>query len=399
MDKVRIQYLMHVYQNQQATPEEKEELLQWYRDVSYKDGEYPDSETAVELRILSRLLVETGYEPKRSWRSRLPWKGVAAAILTIMFLGFLYFINSWNSLQNPDKLTLNDIEPGGNRATLVLTDGRTIDLSSEQGEIVVGHEIKYKDGSSVIDESTSYATLITPRGGQYQITLPDGTKVWLNADSKLKYPSRFEEYERVVELEGEAFFDVKKSDDLKVSDARNLHNRRLQTKPHIPFIVKTPKQVIEVLGTQFNISAYPEDAEVRATLVEGRVKVAPLVRSDSYPRDRDFTLLNPNQQSVFRNGQVVRNDVDVDPYVSWKDGRFSFEGKTFAQVMNELARWYAIEVVYDDKIPEIEFFGGAYRSDSLSLVLRMMESADLQYTLEGRRLTISSKKQERIPVR
>lgn len=405
MDGVRIQYLINAYRNQQASPEERAELLEWYRDVSYQDSEYPDAETAVELRMLSRLLADTGYEPKRSLRGGFPWKGVAAAILILTFLGSLYFIGNWSRHQTAGDWASNDIGPGGNRATLVLTDGRTIDLSEEQSGIIIGDEnITYQDGASLTGisndgeqaEEISLLVLTTPKGGMYSVTLSDGTKVWLNAASTLKYPSRFDGNERVVELEGEAFFEVRKSENLKVRGAGNPHALSAQHKTPIPFIVKTPKQVVEVLGTQFNISAYAEDAEVTTTLVEGSVKVAAeapsVTRSGSYPHDKDFTMLRPNQQSIVRNGQIVRNDVDVYPYVSWKDGKFSFEGKTFSQVMNELARWYAIEVIYTGKIPEIEFFGGAYRSNNLSLVLRIIESADLQYALEGRQLTISDRK-------
>src|SRR5690606_13352531 len=188
-----------------------------------------------------------------------------------------------------------DILPGGNRATLTLADGRTINLSEAQTGIVVGDGITYLDGTGVLDNSASSVSTImslsTPKGGTYQITLPDGSKVWLNANSTLKYPSRFGGKERVVELEGEAYFDV--------SQQSTANSRQAS---FVPFLVKTNNQTVEVLGTEFNISAYADDPVTKTTLVEGSVKVSAHAVNAS-------TLLKPGEQGLLLHDRIERKTV------------------------------------------------------------------------------------------
>lgn len=313
---------------------------------------------------------------------------VAAAVLLItgisIFL-FSYFFER-DTGAGTDVYSSADIPPGGHRATLTLADGRTMELSSAHTGIVTkdGH-ITYQDGTTVLypeqlaDQEAALAQttpyryqLETPKGGTYALTLPDGTRVWLNAGSKLTYPDRFVGDERIVELIGEAYFEV-------------VPDRRIAVKQSVtgfPFLVKTKNQIVKVLGTQFNISAYEDDSGEATTLVSGAVSLLNIHSGQE-------TRLAPGQQGVVHNGKIQTRETDTAPFVVWKEGKFLYEGKTFEQIMKELSRWYDIDVKYEGAVPEVEFYGGGYRSSNLSLVLRMLQSADLHYRLEGKTLTIS----------
>lgn len=326
-------------------------------------------------------------EIRRSRRSRIRrvygWTVAAAALLAVAFTLFFF------SDQAPDdgqvQPEVADIAPGGYRAVLTLADGSTIDLDSMQSGIIVGSEaIQYSDGSALTamqskTDASQKGTLTpgvplrlsTPKGGTYQIILSDGTKVWLNAASTLTYPSEFSEGKREVELVGEGYFEVS-----------GMNDR--------PFVVRSSRQEITVLGTAFNIHAYGEEPETVTTLVSGSVRV-----SSAVPSKGDAAagqLLKPSEQATLTaNGELLKQRVNVSDALAWRQGRFSFENKSFRQVMDELARWYNIEIVYETRIPEVEFFGDAVRNDNLSTILRLLESAKVTYRLEGRRLIIKGK--------
>ncbi|MFC3199139.1 FecR family protein [Parapedobacter deserti] len=388
MDKNRINYLINAYQNRQASAEEHEELMQWYREVSYHDGEYPDTEAAVQVRMLARLLDDTGYTPehvRKRWYARRDI--AAAAILMVVFLGVWVFFGDQILDQPTDDQAfaevtdVQDVAPGGNRATLTLADGRTVDLNEAQSGIVVGDGITYLDGTEVLgsDATERQPTarnlrLTTPEGGTYQVTLSDGTKVWLNAASSLNYPSRFSGGERVVELEGEAYFEV--------MPVRSGANRQSSTSANLPFRVISKGQTVEVLGTQFNVSAYDDEPETKTTLVEGRVRVG--VNGQS-------STLKPGQQSATKAGNIAISGVDVSRATAWKDGYFNFTDMTLHEVMRQLGRWYGLEIEYEGQIPYIAFYGSIERNNRLSTVMALLESNDLTYRLDGRKLVVSSK--------
>lgn len=337
--------------------------------------------------VFQRVMKATKPERRLRW---LPY--AAAVILVSAVIG--YFVVD-RQRPSADNLAMTEISPGGNRAILTLADGRTIDLNAEQVGIVVADEITYLDGSAVFTREpesrtpetsgaeslspTRYSkllTLTTPKGGTYSITLPDGSRVWLNAASTLKYPSRFSGDAREVILEGEAFFEVKEQ---WISEQGNQEGKlRLR-----PFKVLTAGQTIEVLGTEFNVSAYADDPETLTTLVEGKVKVSNLASHVS-------NLLSPGQQAVTRGTTIDVLDVDTEPYTSWKSGKFSFDGKPFAQVMDEVSRWYDLEVVYMGSKPSGRLVGDAYRNQNLSIVLGMLDVLEINYKLDvpERKLTI-----------
>ncbi len=334
-------------------------------------------------------------EPRRNITKWLPY--AAAAIL-------LAAITGWWAVghqQSAVSLAATEILPGGNRATLTLADGRVITLSEEQTGITVGgQDITYDDGVSSIvmlgsDKRTaSMLSLTTPKGGQYQITLPDGSKVWLNASSTLKYPDRFPDGERLVEIVGEGYFEIEKD-------------------PKRPFKVRSEGQVVDVLGTAFNISAYPDDPETKTTLVTGKVRVVGAVdvganpevliednkySPDKHSPDKPGITLTPGEQGITRGEAITTHRVDVSDYTDWKNGEFVFREETVQQAMRRLARWYDVEVRYAADIPEDERFSGAIsRYDNLGTVLQIMEEAGaVGFEINGRNVLVRRKNTERI---
>lgn len=271
-----------------------------------------------------------------------------------------------NHLEEPFH---EDMSPGTNQAILRLDDQRVLSLSSDQEEIVMRNGIAYSDGSLVGNinlENVVKLTLETPRGGTYRLTLPDGTKVWLNASTKLRYPERFANDHRSVELDGEAFFEV--------------------VPGKIPFYVKTKEQRIEVLGTSFNISAYEEDGETLTTLVNGSVKVSHL------DLEMDL-LLNPGQQAVLNNDKMLKKEVEVSDYIAWKNGLFVFNDTPLSLIVKQLQRWYNFDSVQGD-IPDLHFNGGISRNVRLSEVLEMLEatSSMVDFEIINKELIVKSKK-------
>lgn len=337
----------------------------------------------VEAKLTEAIRLRKPSLPARL-RSAPIW-AVAAAILVVLSIGALFY----QQQVQPETMAVAgaDVLPGGNLATLTLEDGRVIQLSTEQNGIVVGNGISYLDGSGVNggepvadDERPDVGrmALTTPKGGTYQLTLADGTNVWLNAASTLRYPARFTGGERVVELEGEAYFDV-------------THQRAATgSNGNIPFRVISRGQTVEVLGTQFNIAAYADEGAVRTTLVEGAVKVVSDVGSASAPHSPQPVTLRTGQQSVVTASGTQVNAVDVSTFTAWKDGLFSFKETEMREAMKQLARWYNVDIVYEGQIPETYFFGDIRRDKSLSHVLAVLKKSGIHFRImkQGERNSI-----------
>lgn len=319
------------------------------------------------------------------WPRRLRWLPHVAAAIVLLAIGWWGIGNQiFRDGERSLHSNVTDIAPGTNRATLTLADGRTIDLSEVQAGIVIGDEIRYSDGSEVLaseisesvspedsrhsERTTNDLQLTTPKGGTYQITLPDGSRVWLNAASTLSYPSRFSDDERVVFLEGEAFFEISKQVSKRTSE-------------QLRFKVITDGQIVEVLGTGFNISAYADEAETKTTLAEGSVKVSNLQSNDS-------KLLMPGQQTAIRGSHMEIRQVDVNQHTAWKSGRFHFNRTPFSDMISQLARWYDVEVVYRRGVPNETFSGKMGRELSLKEMLGLMDISDAVIRLEGRTLVV-----------
>jgi len=334
------------------------------------------------LRALTQAkLVDRGLVQPRHSHRIIRWLPYAAAAVLAALVGAWYLnnVSDVNPVPQIANVTPGDIPPGGNKATLTLADGRTIDLSEVQEGIIVGNGITYLDGSSVVSREagkseklgdgkqvglTTYdLRLTTPKGGTYQITLPDGTKVWLNAASTLKYPSRFESGERRVEIEGEGYFAVAKDKDR-------------------PFTVVSRGQEVNVLGTEFNISAYDDDATVKTTLVEGSVQIINLVSNV-------IRKLAPGQQVSTSGARSDVQTVETDQYVAWKNGVFYFKNTPAIDVMKQIERWYNVEVIYrHGAVPKDTFTGEMGRDVSLQTVLEVLKMSGISFQLVDRKLII-----------
>lgn len=328
----------------------------------------------------------------------------AAGLLVFLAIGLAWYLMSDRNSPQLASQYGDDVLPADEQAILTLADGRTIVLSeSHVGIMLTEQGMKYSDGTEILADGGSlrepdagsmadlaavqYFVLTTPKGRQYQITLPDQTTVWLNAASTLKFPSHFNTENREVELEGEAFFDVSSV----VAAQAEMGSNALPAS--IPFIVHTSRQKVRVLGTQFNVSAYADEQTEHLTLVEGKVEVFPAGRAMQLGSNQigNGLLLTPGYQTVVSEQGMKIRKADVDAVTGWLNGRFNFDNKTFTQVMAELARWYDIEVVYEGTIPEVEFFGDVIRNTNLSTVLYLLETTNVNYKIEGRKLIIMQK--------
>lgn len=303
--------------------------------------------------------------------------GGAAAVLLVAMLIAVWPDTAWFGDQQADQPILSDVRPGGNKALLTLQSGETIALSQSQSGLIVGDRVSYMDGSAIEDLdghalSAQNLILTVPRGGVYHITLPDGSNVWLNSDSRLHYPGRFAAEKREVTLEGEAFFDIATVDRITKGVSHRL-----------PFTVHAQGQSIDVLGTSFNVSGYASEPAVYTTLVEGTLRVN---------AQTDYVVLSPGQQSVNDPGGLKVRTVDIQQFTAWKEGYFDFTDMHIRQVMAQLGRWYDLEIDFEGDVPDIEFFGTVNRDSELATVLTLLETSGLYYTLTGKKLTISNQK-------
>ena len=255
-----------------------------------------------------------------------------AAIL-IPFFFAVYFIYQRNTNVEPKFQALSAIQPGTSKAILELADGSTVNLEKEDKQIAeydgtivqnTQKQLIYKPAEQKQNPGKiRYNTVKIPRGGEYRLTLSDGTKVWLNAETILKYPVTFSKKAREIFMEGEAFFEVAKNADC-------------------PFIVHTSALKVNVLGTSFNIRAYPDEKVSTTTLVSGRVS---LIESDNH---KEYNL-TPNDQAIVSDQETVIQKVNVNQFTAWKNGRILFEENTLEEIFNDLSRWYNIEISYADE--------------------------------------------------
>jgi transmembrane sensor len=313
---------------------------------------------------------------KQIRKKMIAWGSGIAASIAIM-LSIIYFTEQ-HSNNTTMELASSTIEPGTQRAILTLNDGSIHALTTE-GKIAVedgGAKIESHNGtleySKQSDASATnqitYNTLEIPRGGEFFLILSDSTKVWLNSETTLKYPTNFSGDARNVELVGEAFFEVTKN----------------KSKP---FIVKSGDQIVEVLGTSFNISSYQEDSLIFTTLIEGMVKVYLENNQESQQ------LLYPNHQSYLYKdkGFISQRKVNPAPYIAWKEGRFYFDNQTLEEIMSTLARWYDIDIyITDDNIKKIRFTGNLKRYDEFEPILKLIQKTnEVSYAINDREVRIN----------
>lgn len=305
------------------------------------------------------------------------WRAAAAALVIGLATGaafLLYDRQGKMPLVAEHPKPLHHVVPGGNKAMLTLADGSQITLDSagngaiaSQGNMQViklnNGQLAYNALNSAKDARvTTYNTLSTPRGGQFQIILPDGTKVWLNAASSLRYPTSFAGKDRKVQLTGEAYFEVAKMNGM-------------------PFSVGVKDMEVQVLGTHFNVMAYHDETSIRTTLLEGAVRISHHAR---------LTDLHPGQQARLQaSGEMrVLDDVDVEETVAWKNGYFQFNRESIAGVMRQISRWYDADIAYEGKLPEREFGGKIARNSSIDDVLKILELSNVHFRVEGKKIVV-----------
>ena len=394
MNKEEFQRLLDKYLAGNSSADEEQQLLSYYRSFQGQltgpraSNESGQLEEAMWQEITARTLANSRVhklptadaQAQRATKRSRQWLSYAAAVL-LLLTGAGLFIVFKNKPSAPAltgaKQPVNDLLPGSNKAILTLGDGTSIVLDnsangviSQQGDARV---TKSADGTLTYTASGHtgtaivYNTMRTPRGGRYQVTLPDGTIVWLNSASAITYPTAFTGTERKVTVNGEAYFEVAK--------------RAGQS-----FRVIAGNTEIQVLGTHFNINAYPDEASLKTTLLEGSVKVV---------KNEQAVLLTPGQQAVVNTNQPgtgsnvsVVKAADIEQVMAWKNGLFSFKNADIATVMRHLARWYDVEVVYEGEIPGNRFEGDIPMDAPASQVLRVLQKNNVHFRINGNKIVV-----------
>jgi transmembrane sensor len=295
---------------------------------------------------------------------RLSYAAAALILLTTMF-GVYNFIK-------------NDFLPGTSKAILTLANGSQLSLTggnngllAHQGSTAINKKeegkVEYNSGANQVatnepEAATLYNTVSTPKGGQYRVNLPDGTKVWLNTASSIRFPTEFAGNNRQVTISGEVYFEV----------AKNKEK---------PFIVTVVSERVTVLGTHFNINAYAEENTVKTTLLEGSVKVS---------NGNDIVFLKPGQQAKLtsENKLMVDNDIDTDEVIAWKNGFFQFNKADITTIMNQISRWYDVDVQYTGQVQPGHYYGKISRNVNASKVLKVLELSGMHFTIEGGKIIV-----------
>jgi transmembrane sensor len=378
----RLKYLADKWLAGTISTEEKIEFDEWY--LSYEDHLVEDF-TAERLQAIESELywsIQTKAEMNqsgqlhRTYHLKKVWYW-AAAILVIMGIGGFFYTQQETPATTAEVAV---IKPGSERGNLRLGDQQAYNLDGLKNGVLEnrgGIEIvKTKEGeiSYILREKGALnpnniieSSISTPNGGQYKIQLSDGTRIWLNAASEVKFPIAFVKEQRVVELQGEAYFEVAK-------DTKR------------PFIVKTAKEKVTVLGTHFNVNAYREEAVSKVSLLEGKVQVA--THQNDYS-----TRLEPGQQTVNGSGTVRVESFNPEESIAWKNGDFVFNNETLEQVMLKVGRWYDVNVQVDPSIAKIQIWASISKSEQIDKVLRLVQLASdhITYRIEGRRVYMMAK--------
>ena len=367
--------------NGTITEEEKKEFSEWYNNNEDTILNIPEKFASSEEKLRTRILSAISKKQRSTARISILKKPaiLATASCVLIFVAFsLFFFSREKQDDRIENTTVipplkNDtILPGGNRAILVLGDGTKLVLDTASNgtiaEDVHAKVIKLDDGQLAYSSSdqpnkpVTYNTLSTPRGGQYAITLADGTTVWLNSASSLRFPSSFTHPSRIVELSGEGYFEV-------------------ATNKERPFIVRVNNLEVKVLGTHFNIMAYKDEFSTNTTLIEGSVLIG---------QQKETATLRPGQQAqVSNNGNIgIIKNADVDQAVAWKNGFFNFNGSDIETTMRQIARWYDIEVTIENKIIE-HFYGSIPRNSTIEKVLQMLQHTGVvHFARQGRKVFV-----------
>lgn len=374
MTKEEYIILYEKYLNNECSPEELVLLEQYKDDFSLSETDYKDDQ--LQAKIYGKLL--NSIADREKVKPLFPWKryAVAAALLSAVVVSGLMLLRKENKQPAtaslpPSTAVKHDIQPGSNKAVLILGDGSVVELNdsikgkiAQQGVTVISKttngQLTYEemggDASEVI-----YNTINIPRGGQYSLSLPDGSKVWLNAATSFRFPTQMNGKERIVELDGEAYFEVAKSKQ--------------------PFLVKVRDMQVEVLGTHFNIMAYKDEANINTTLLEGKVKLS---------SGTSEVILKPGQQGLYTQAAGFKVRIaDTDQVLAWKNGYFNFNDEELVSVMRKISRWYNVDIQYNNKNSKLSYMGIISRSKNVSDVLNMLSlTGTVQFKIEDRHITV-----------
>lgn len=350
-------------------------MEQTFLEGTFKGEENPEVKAALQ-QWLNERINHPGKPSKGKIVRFPPIAAVAAAIILLLSLGAWFFF--FRETSGPQPVTNQepaDINPGTYKAKLTLADGRTIILDSttagelaKQGTTAIINkdgQIVYSSAPGADHQGILYNTLSTGYGETYSTVLADGTKVWLNSSSSIKFPVAFTNPERKVEITGEAYFEVAKD-------------------PAKKFIVTSNDLSTEVIGTHFNINGYRDEAAVKVTLFEGSVRVS----AQNTPGSR---VLKPGQQAQLKTDHLsVINDINTDEVIAWKEGLFHFESANLTTILRQFARWYNIEIIYQVPASNEKFFIMMSRNTTLSNVLKSLQANEIRFRIEGRKLFVES---------
>jgi transmembrane sensor len=386
MDKQSFFSILDKYQDGTASPAEKALIEAYYQRLERAGTtELSPEEEAALKEAMYKQITANMWEPeatvipiKRKYYSLV----AAAVLLTLIGAGSYFWLFNKPATLPPAPETAQvkapDLPPGRDAAVLTLADGRTIILDSangtitQQGGATVNNtkgQVSYSS-SSLRGQTVVYNTVSTARGNQYQLILADGSKVWLNSASSLRFPTSFTGNSREVELDGEGYFEIAK-------DAAK------------PFHVKTHTQDVEVLGTHFNVNAYKDEEAVKTTLLEGKVKVV----NDQWSmvnNTKQAVVLQPGEQSVqvANSPFTIDHSPDLDQVMAWKNGWFEFEETDIKTIMRQISRWYDVDIRYETKTGSETYGGRISRNLNLSNILKMLENYGVHFKLEGKTLTV-----------
>jgi len=375
MERIEAKTLLAKYAAGKCTEQEMALLESWH--LSYPLDEVENLSIEAQMDDLDQVWASLQQEQqpaKPANKSIRLWPKIAIAAAIVLIGGLALFFFLQQSTQQSTRFA-SDLPPGKNHAVLTLSNGQKISLSDTTHGLIAAQSgvsiTKAEDGTIIYhidqsahiaakpaDKALQYNTIATPRGGKYQLNLPDGTKVWLNAASVLKYPVVFAANERRVELTGEAYFEVTKN-------------------KHHPFHVKTAQQDVAVLGTHFNVNAYSDEKEVKTTLLEGSVKVSAL-----NTKQATDVVLKPGQQAALTASGFNIANVDLEEAISWKNGMFEFNNSDLTSIMRQASRWYDVDVVYENGIPDVKFSGAVSRNVNASAFLEMLKYLDVKFSIE-----------------
>ena len=361
-------------------PGNRDDALKAIERVLGKPGTLPPDEKRGDM--LFRKIMEKAHEDespahRRGLYARFWIPAAAAAVIALSTVYFFYTqrkpIPQGRLATSATIKAAGDALPASHKATLTLADGTMVPLGEDSTGPIVrqgGTKVLVLNKGTLAYHASDnkgpvvYNTIATPRGGQYAVILPDGSRAWLNAGSTLRFPTAFQGKERTVLLTGEGYFEIAPDKDK-------------------PFTIEVNDMRVNVLGTSFDIHAYADESPVTTTLVDGRVRVT---------REQSSVVLRPGQQAALAGTAIKVQEADMDAVLAWKNGLFQFNSADMRTVMLELGRWYDVETHFTGKMPGWHFSGAIERNIPLSKVLKMLESDDVHFTIEDKKITV----QERI---